>query len=252
MLRYPSILIFLILLCQTSDGSPLTNNDIVELAQLGLSDDVQVAKVRQAPEVAFDLDIEDLRTLRDSGVTDAVITAMLERSSSPSQARPTGPTMPQSGFEQIAATLQTKDGELSLALKRGLLTSKGFGMFRLRFIDFPETHARIRTSDPRPAVVLSSNTHPQSHVFLVKLDSNPKDNDRSLKIGSMKAAFAREGTRLMEPDHDWTLSYTVVELGETSYRIEPDENLESGEYGLFIGYGRATASSGLFDFGVDP
>src|SRR5881275_1943586 len=62
-----------------ADTRVLTNDDVIKLVKLNLGDDVVVAKVNQAPQIAFSLDTNDLASLKASGVDGRVIAAMLDR-----------------------------------------------------------------------------------------------------------------------------------------------------------------------------
>src|SRR5690242_496758 len=59
-----------------------TNLDVVEMAKLGLSDDVIIAKIRQAYEagaesVSFDTSVDGLKSLKAANVPDSVIKVMI-------------------------------------------------------------------------------------------------------------------------------------------------------------------------------
>jgi hypothetical protein len=56
--------------------APLTNNDVLELHRAGLSAEVIVAKINSAPR-AFDTSVAALRELKQAGVPEAVILAMI-------------------------------------------------------------------------------------------------------------------------------------------------------------------------------
>ncbi len=64
-----------------TDSTPkLTNKDIVDMSRVGLSETVIVAKIN-ASQADFDLGIEALSLLKQNGVSDAVVAAMLQRAS---------------------------------------------------------------------------------------------------------------------------------------------------------------------------
>jgi hypothetical protein len=69
-------------LCAQEPGRRLTNQDIIGMTQLGLSDDVIIAKIRSASAssaeaTAFDTSVDGLKALKEAHVTDAVIKAMI-------------------------------------------------------------------------------------------------------------------------------------------------------------------------------
>src|ERR1700732_3967494 len=59
-----------------------TNQDVIEMAKLGLSDDVIITKIRQAYEagsdaVSFDTSVDGLKALKAANVPDSVIKVMI-------------------------------------------------------------------------------------------------------------------------------------------------------------------------------
>src|ERR1700742_4971990 len=61
-----------------------TNDDVISMAQLGLTDDVIIAKIRAmsaaGDAISFDTGVEGLKKLKAGGVTDSVIKAMINPS----------------------------------------------------------------------------------------------------------------------------------------------------------------------------
>ena len=58
---------------------PLTNSDVVELVEGGVGDDVIITKIRIS-RVTFRLGVDELVELKSHGVSDAVLSVMLESS----------------------------------------------------------------------------------------------------------------------------------------------------------------------------
>src|SRR6202140_5941765 len=59
-----------------------TNQDVIEMAKLGLSDDVIITKIRQAYDagtdaVSFDTSVDGLKSLKAANVPDSVIKVMI-------------------------------------------------------------------------------------------------------------------------------------------------------------------------------
>ena len=88
---FASFLCFLLLVCAPSEGNQdqhkrMTNADIVNLAQVGLAEDVIIAKIRAVSAadpsaVAFDTSLDGLKALKGANVSDAVIKVMINPSS---------------------------------------------------------------------------------------------------------------------------------------------------------------------------
>ena len=62
----------------------LTNQDVVKMVGAKLGDEVIVAKIREAPRADFQLSVDDLVGLRNAGVSEQVMHAMLARRPRPS------------------------------------------------------------------------------------------------------------------------------------------------------------------------
>lgn len=60
---------------------PLTNDDVIAMVKADLGDDLVIAKIQQAPSEALDVSTEALVRLKSSGVSRAVLDAMLRRAS---------------------------------------------------------------------------------------------------------------------------------------------------------------------------
>ncbi|MCB1057980.1 MAG: hypothetical protein KDD11_20970, partial [Acidobacteria bacterium] len=68
----------------------LTNDDVVQMVGLGLGEDLIIAKINQAPEVSFELEVNDLVGLREKGVSERIVQEMLTRSTA-TRPEPTAP-----------------------------------------------------------------------------------------------------------------------------------------------------------------
>ena len=245
--------------------APLTNADVVKLCKLDLGDQVVIAKINQAKAVDFKLDTDSLVALKQDGVSKDVITAMLNRATAPQvQSGPTtGPArgaggspgalpagLPNAGDEGVL--LRTSEREIRLQSVQGDLSTTWAYVAMLTFLDFPGLRADLRITDRRPTVLVRSSKSPKGRVFLVKCESNKKDNDRSVKVGRARLFSQKTWST---PDSDWTVAFDTKELSDSTWEITPKQDLKPGEYGvLFRGgfYGILGGSQGeLFDFGVD-
>jgi hypothetical protein len=226
----------------------LTNADVVKLCRTGLSEEVIVAKINQAPRVAFTLETDDLIQLKQQRVSDAIVAAMLSRSQR-AHVEPTPETgfMPglgpgfMHGADKAEVRLATKEGEFPLKSLVGSLSHTYAYVKFLNFMDYPGLAAKLRTHDRRPSVLIASESDPRSRYFFVRTEVNEKDGDRSVKIGS-GGLFRMKATN--QPDSDWTLPFQTTEEKPGIWRIVLAHELEPGEYGIF-------RDGSLFDFGVD-
>jgi len=248
-----AVLLLLVLSPPLLAEEALTNEGVLKMISLGLGDEVVVAKIKEAPRVAFHLEVDDLVALREAGVSQAVIGAMLERTK---PVTPPAPLMPANlGMEVVSVSLKGADGETPVSLIRGDMSSAGFGPYRNMFMNYPGLKARTRTHDRRPVLLVTSESAiTGGHYFLAKLDVDDDDGVRSLKISSAKsglrAAFGSD-RGLMAPDEDWVVPFEAVEESPGLWRVTAKKDLQPGEYGWYVNLGAGIQGAGLFDFGVD-
>lgn len=263
----------LILRSPLEAGEPrqLSNESVATMVQAGLGADLVIAKIRQAPAVSFQLEIEDLMALKQQKVPETVIQAMLERATAPppSAAPPPalgGPAGSANAFDSqlefqredlgidvIRVALAKGENLERIRILRGELSTVAMGM--AAFMDYPGLKARVRTTERRPVLMIKSTTPlTGSRYFLARLDVDDDDGVRSLKVssykGRLKAAFGNSRS-FMEPDHDWVFEWSAEDTGNDVWKVIPAVDLEPGEYGWYADFGAGAQQSGIFDFGVD-
>lgn len=220
---------------QTSQtGSKVFDNqDVLNLVQAGIDASVVVAKIKQAPEVSFKLGADDLIQMKQAGASSEILTAMIERGANQLHEASKAPAaLPNFGFgPNLTGTviLSSAGGQVEIQAQNGSYYTKRL----TRFFSYPGVHAKPRSSDRRPNVLVRSDFDPRSHYFVVKLSSDESLNVRLLKI---------KGN--LQPDEDVVLQSSTSETKDDVWSITPTAPLAPGEYGLFDGYR-------LFAFGVD-
>lgn len=232
----------------------LTNQDVVKMVQAGLGEEVVIAKIREAPLVSFNLGVDDLVALRKDGVGEHVVQAMLDRNR-PAPQSPQEEMTRHLGMDLIDVSLKAQDRTVPLALARGEISTAGFGPWNNMFMNYQGLHARARTSDRHPILIVKSSTPiADRRYFIGKLDVDSRNKVRSLKISSgrqlLKGAFGST-VGFMSPDPDWTVPFDAVEESPGLWRVTPKANMEPGEYGWYVDMGTGAQATGLFDFGVD-
>lgn len=227
--------------------TPLSNSDVIKLNKLGLGDDVVIAKVNQAANVTFDLSTDGLVQLKSAGVSGAIITAMLSRTTPRQPASVPAPAYgpgaaPDANRYDIR--LLVDQNEVRLPSNRGDLTTTGFWPVVMTFLDYPGLHARTRIKDPRPVVVIRTEHDPTSYYYLARLDVNGKeDNNRSLKIELDEDAFSASARII--PAGRWYVDCDVTEHNPGVWHVSPKRDLKPGEYGVVVPGGI------LYEFGID-
>lgn len=219
-----------------ADGA-LTNAEIIKMTKAGLANDIIVAKVQQAPSVDFKLETDDLIALKDAGVPQAVITAMLERQTAPKAAAAAG----SAGFPSVS--LVAASGTTALSALEGEHKQFAAPFVGLKhFYVFDGKAATVRVKDRKPSVEVALDKAPGDHWFLVKLDPDDDDPTRGLDLQS---AGAWGGAHTAEPDEDFIIDAEVAQGKPGAWVFKPKKELKPGEYALYCSKGF------LYDFGVD-
>src|SRR5882724_158034 len=66
----------------------LSNQDILDMASMGLGDDVILEKIKSAPETDFVTDLNSLKALKAAHVSDPIIRAMINPKAVPAASAP--------------------------------------------------------------------------------------------------------------------------------------------------------------------
>jgi hypothetical protein len=229
------------------EEAPLSNKDVMKLTKLGLGDDVVIAKIKQAAVIDFDLTTDGLVQLKQSSVSSRVIAAMLERTTPRAAVLPDlATTAPNTGTDNFGQDIRliVKEKEVRLPSSRGDLSATGFWPVVMTFLDYPGLHARTRTTNVRPTLIIRSEHDPSGYYYLGRLDVNDEeDNNRSLKIEQKEGAFS--ATTRVVPAGRWHVDYDATEPSPGIWHVVPRRDLTPGEYGIVVPGGV------LYEFGID-
>jgi len=234
-----------------------TNQDIIEMAKLGLSDEVIIAKIRQAYEtgadaVSFDTSVGGLRSLKAASVPDSVIKVMINPAPPPAPviagASPISvdPNLPppevgvywrdQGKFMRIQgqAVTNTKTGG-----KAGSLFTNGL---RNQHWDATiEGHtSRNIIRDRQPIFYLYvPDGNDSSDYVLIKL--NKKSDHREFQIGSFGGITGGKSGVQKEKE----IPFRAEHVGIRMYKVTLSaEDLKPGEYAFFMGTGQSNTMAG--------
>jgi len=232
--------------------APLTNDDVVKMAKMGFGADLIEAKINQAPAVNFKLEVDDLSKLKAAGVSQAVISSMLKRSSggAPAATGPgpgSQPSVPYGtpGYSDLGRVkiLTANGGSFDLRSIGGTMSTTFAYVTTLMHANYPGEKADVRIQDKRPTLLIRSPNSPKGHFYLVSAEVDSKDGTRSVKMGNSKFLGVKN---VGAPDTDNQMPYDVVAEGTDTWRLTPTKDLKPGEYGLWSSIGE------MFDFGIDP
>jgi hypothetical protein len=231
----------------------MTNETVIQMVKAGLSENVILAKMRSS-QTKFDTRTEALIALKQAGVPEKVMSAIVSGGPPPASAPAAaasaaavatapqgshgGPIYHVAGGKQVELIGVSGDIETSRAPFSGRKTE----------LVLPGNKAKYRTSDRQP-VFLSSNE--PADVPLVKLD--PGKNDRNLRVSSSFRSGPYSGStsqRGIRPED--RIDVDAERDSRGLFRIRPRTPLPPGEYAFVLTRSSGTIPMGtVYDFGVD-
>jgi hypothetical protein len=230
----------------TAAPAAMTNADVVKLVKLGFGTEVIKAKIDSAPAVNFKVEVDDLVSLKNSGVSQDVISEMLKRANGGAAGATAGAGTPPMGAVMgnpfDVTMVSTDGGNVHLRGISGTISTTNAFVTVLEHANFPGIAAATRTHDARPSFIVNSSDQPKGRIYIVSVEVDNGDQDRSLKLGN--ARFWGGMKNVGAPDKDNQIAYDAVSVGNgNQWKLTPTKDLKPGEYGLYMGE--------LFDFGVD-
>lgn len=224
----------------------LTNQDIMELVSVGLSNDVIIDKIHAAEATNFDTSVEALKTLKAANVADAVIRVMINPHAGAPTASPAAPAANSSGAQRVEPDavgvvylLESADQPLKALPKETVKVVSGRkgltgGQGSVQMPD-PASSFRLKSGKDLEFVVRCDN--PQSFELY---EFAKKGNTREALVATAKGKlFGGASTQRVG-----AIPFAVSKYGESSYRFVVTAP-EPGEYGFLTGWS-------AFDFAVDP
>ena len=266
------------------DTEVLTNATIIKLTNAGLGADLIITKI-DVSKTDFDVSLDELLRLKKEKVADEVIKTMIGASENGQPAEiegdpndPTTPHPPGIYYWQKMDSTQTMTTLYPTVYKQaksgGFFTSRlTYGIAKVKskaVLDGKD--ARLQTTTARPIFYfyfevtnagLSNTTGNVFQPTTAAVSPNEfilgilktKKNSRELTVGQ----FGTYGVESGPPDKE-TRPFSFEEMAPGIFKVQPNEELEDGEYCFF--YAGATppptygvwgtgGSQKVFDFGID-
>ena len=251
----------------------LTNQDVIEMVGMGLSDEVIISKIRRMSaedHLALDTGVEGLRALKAGKVPDEVIKVMINPVAPPVVASVGGG----SGSEVVNANLPPHEVGVywknhaafvpveGQTLSQAKVGGRAGSMFTYGMrsehwdatLDGPVSKNRVKERRPEFYLYVPDGTSASDFV-LIKLVK--KDNRREFQVGSFGGLTA--GKSGVKKDKAVPFSFEHVAL--RTYRLTLENELAPGEYAFFMGTGQqvmmgdkqksgGAASGRIYDFSV--
>jgi hypothetical protein len=255
----------------------LTNQDIISMVEVGLSEDVIITKIRSVSAsgegaTSFDTSVDGLKALKAGKVPDSVIKVMMN------------PAAPPPSINVVASTPMTIDPNLpppevgvywkdgtkfvlieGQAISQTKTGGKAGSFFTdgLRnqhwdaYLEGPASKNILKERRPTFYIYVPDGLDSSDYV-LIKL--NKKGDRREFQVGSFGGI--RGGKSGVQRDKE--ISFKADHVGIRIYKITLSDDLKPGQYGFFMGTGQAATMSGamggnrsgglasgrIFDFGI--
>lgn len=232
----------------------LTNQDIINMAALGLSDDVIIAKIRSvsgADGLKFDTSLDGLKSLKAASISDAVIKVMINPAPPPApvivgaSAISNDPNLP-----PPEVGVYWKDGANFVLVQGMTLTQAKVGGRAGSFftngirsehwdatVEGPVSKNQIKDRRPVFYFYVPDGDTAADYV-LIKLEK--KSDHREFQVGSFGGfTGGKSGVK-----KDKEVPFHANHVGIRVYKITLDSDLKPGEYAFFLGTGAQSNMSG--------
>jgi hypothetical protein len=234
----------------------LTNQDVIGMVQLGLSEDVVIAKIRtasakEADSVSFDTSVEGLKALKAANVPDSVIKVMINPAPPPPTiVSASTPITIDANLPPPEVGVYWKDrANFVLVQGQALTNAKAGGRAGSFFTDgMRNQHWDATIEGPTSKNVVKERRptfyfyvpdgNDSSDYVLIKL--NKKGDRREFQVGSFGGVSGgKSGVK-----RDKEVPFTAEHVGIRTYKITLDADLKPGEYAFFMGTGQSNTMSG--------
>jgi hypothetical protein len=231
----------------------LTNQDVISMASLGLSDDVIIAKIRSvsgSDGLNFDTSVDGLKSLKEAKVSDAVVKTMINPALPPTVVVAGVPMTPDPDLPPPEVGVYWKDGPtFSLVQGKTLTQEKVGGRAASIFTNGIRSEHWDAVVEGTTSGNLVKDRRPIFYFYVpdgdtaadyVLLSLEKKSDHREFQVGSFggitggKAGVKREKR----------ISFRAEHAGIRVYKVTLDSDLKPGEYAFFLGTGAQSNMSG--------
>jgi hypothetical protein len=258
----------------------MTNSEVISLTKAGLAPSVIIGKIRTS-KAEFDLSTDSLISLKQAGVGDDVVAAMLEAKSGkavtsmPSATSSGDPNDPLSKHNFGIYYYEEKGGERKMTQLQPNVSAQNRtgGMFTASITPFGLGKVKTKANLPgRTAALQVTTTNP---VFYYYLDAasgglntasgvpstpneftlirfNQRSDNREVTIAKANSWGGKGGL-----SDEYVVPLKAEDLGNGIFKITPAAEMKKGEYGFYLlNSGNSNVNAGIgskfFDFGISP
>jgi hypothetical protein len=231
----------------------LTNQDVITMASLGLSDDLIIAKIRSvsgSDGLNFDTSVDGLKSLKEAKVSDAVVKAMINPALPPTVVVTGAPMTPDPNLPPPEVGVYWKDGP-TFALVQGktLSQEKVGGRAASIFTNgIRSAHWDAVVEGPTSANLVKDR-RPVFYLYVPDGDTaadytllslEKKTDHREFQVGSFGGLTGGKAGIKKEKQISFRAEHASIRV----YKITLDSDLKPGEYAFFLGTGAQSNMSG--------
>lgn len=246
----------------------LTNQDVIDMAGLGLSDDVIIGKIQSSAAsdaLALDTSLDGLKQLKAAKVSDAVIKVMVNPKAAAASVAQPGAPMEDPNLPPKDIGVYWRDGGKFVLIegqnvsqaKMGGKFSSGLtmGIKAKRWKAFVEgKNSQNRIAGDQVFYIYCPDGMSATDYKLIKLQDH--GNRREFDVGSV-GGFGGGKSGISESSE---VDFKAERLASRTYKVTLAQPLKGGEYGFFMGSGQAMSMGGnvaggsaqgrIYDFSV--
>jgi hypothetical protein len=258
----------------------MTNDEVISLTKAGLAGSVIIGKIRTSKS-NFDMSTDALIKLKQSGVSDDVVGAMLEAksgkgagTSGAAAVGPAGdPNDPMSKKNYGIYLFEERDGQRKMTQLQPNVSAQNRtgGMFTASVTPFGLGKVKTKTNLPgRTAALQINSTAPVFYFYLDNTSGglntasgipstpneftlvrfNQRSDNREVTIAKSNSWGGKGGL-----SDEYVVPLKAEDMGNGIFKVTPTVDLKKGEYGFYLlNSGNSNTAAGVgakfFDFGV--
>lgn len=260
----------------------MNNDEVITLTKAGLNPTLIVGKIKTS-KTDFDLSTDSLIKLKQAGVTDDVVAAMLEAKSGKSisaapaavQGRASGdPNDPMAPHTYGIYIYEMKDGQPKMTQLQPNVSAQNrtgggftaavtpFGLGKMKTkANLPGRNASLQITDTLPVFYFYLDTTsgglntasgiPSTPNEFTLVRFNQRSDNREVTIAKTNSWGSKGGL-----SDEYVVALKAEDMGNGVFKVTPQGDLKKGEYGFYlVNSGNSNAAQGMgskfFDFGVN-
>lgn len=266
----------------SAQDETMTNDEVISLTKAGLAGSIIIGKIRTS-KTNFDMSTDALIKLKQAGVGDDVVAAMLEAKSGKSGSSSSGaapvmstgdPSDPMSKHGYGIYFYEETDGQRKMTQLQpnvsgqnrtggaftASITPFGLGKVKTK-ANLPGRNASLQLKTTQPVFYFYLDTSsgglntasgiPSSPNEFTLVRFNQRSDNREVTISKTNSWGGKGGL-----SDEYVVPLKAEDLGNGIFRITPGIDLKKGEYGFYlVNSGNSNVNAGIgskfFDFGVN-